>query len=106
MHAGSADVVSMGCVYIGDSSSKEIAAFQIHDSAGDEDQSNQTLDPVIIRDDYELYTDRLDDECSVLFDNVNPHTSSYKTIVIRNYRSAHVTLYQNMYTYIYCHTSD
>ena len=80
MYAGSADVVSVECVYIADSSSLEVAQFTSPDVS-------QGVDPVISSIDYDLYTERLE-ECSVEFDAVNPLSPSYMTAVIRNYRSA------------------
>ena len=88
-HAGGADVVSVGCVYTGASSSQEIKQL----TATSDPSSLQSTDP-LIGDDYELYTNRLED-CSALFDTVNPHTPSYKTVVIRNFRSAVKINYMN-----------
>ena len=76
--AGRADVPSVGCVSIRDSTSQEVAQFTT-------DQPGQGVDPVISAIDGELYTDRLED-CSVVFDTVNPHRPAYKTLVIRNFR--------------------
>lgn len=77
---GVADVVSADCVYIGDSPSQQVAQFTSGQPA------NQQVDPLITTIDYDLYTERLE-ICNVTFDAVNPQTSSYKTVVIRNYRS-------------------
>ena len=81
MTPGSADVLSVGCVSIGDSSSQEISQLT---SCGD-DKSNQVVDPVMSAVDYDLRMDQLED-CGVVFDEVNPHCPAHKTIVIRNYR--------------------
>ena len=86
VHAGSGDVVSVGCVYIGDSSLQEISQFTTSSDSSDEDRSNQRgVDPVISAIDYDLYMEQLE-EASVAFDVVNPHSPAYKTVVIRNYR--------------------
>lgn len=82
--AGVADVVSVGCVYIGESTSRQVAQFTSTDVG---QPPNQPVDPLISTIDYELYTERLE-ECNAVFDTVNPQTPSYKTVVIRNYRSA------------------
>lgn len=79
---GSADVVSVGCVSIGNTSQQEIQQLMSYDN---ENQHGERVDPLMIAVDYELYTEKLD-ECSVVFDAVNPRASSYKTVVIRNYR--------------------
>ena len=86
MCTGTADVVSVGCVYIGESSSQEVEQFTSSDGSC---QPNQRVDPVMSSIGYELHTEQLK-ECNVDFEAVNPHTPSYKTIVIRNYRSAAV----------------
>lgn len=86
---GVADVLSAGCVYIGDSSSQQVAQFTSGQPA------NQQVDPLISTIDYDLYTERLE-ECNITFDAANPRTSSYKTVVIRNYRSP---LCPNTYPY-------
>jgi hypothetical protein len=80
---GTADVVSVGCVFIGESSSEEVEQFTSGDGGC---QPNQRVDPVMSSIGYELHTERLK-ECNVDFEAVNPHTPSYKTVVIRNYRS-------------------
>ncbi|CAI8007765.1 Deleted in lung and esophageal cancer protein 1 [Geodia barretti] len=80
---GSGDVVSVGCVSIGDSSLQEISQFT--SDGNDADRSNQRgVDPVMSAVDYDLYTEQLE-ECSVVFDVVNPRSPAYKTVVIRNY---------------------
>jgi hypothetical protein len=84
---GSGDVVSVGCVSIGDSSLQEISQFTSDGSENhDADRSHQRgVDPVMSAvDDYDLYTEQLE-ECSVVFDVVNPRSPAYKTVVIRNY---------------------
>ena len=86
MCTGTADVVSVGCVYIGDSSSQEVEQFTFGDGSC---QPNQRVDPVMSSIGYELHMEQLK-ECNVEFEAVNPHTPSYKTIVVRNYRSAAV----------------
>lgn len=97
---GVADVLSAGCVYIGDSSSQQVAQFTSGQSA------NQRVDPLISTIDYDLYTERLE-ECNITFDAVNPQTSSYKTVVIRNYRSPlcpnshHAICYSSDYMYVH-----
>ena len=63
---------------IGNSTSQEVSRLTPSDT-------NQGVDPVISAIDEELYTERLED-CSVVFDSVNPHSTAYKTVVIRNYR--------------------
>ena len=84
--AGVADVVSVGCVYIGHSSPQEISRLT---SSSASTPYGLQVDPLMSNITYELYTEQLE-ECNVVFDTVNPHTPSYKTVVIRNYRSAAV----------------
>ena len=84
MCTGTADVVCVGCVWIGDSSSREVEEFT--SSSAGRGQPSPWVDPVISGIDYELHRDWLK-ECSVVFDTVNPHNAAYKTIVIVNHRS-------------------
>lgn len=95
IHAGSADVVSVGCVSIGDSSRLEISQLTSDNTSGGGGGDNisnwRGVDPVISAADYDLYTEQLE-ECRVVFEVVNPHSPAYKTVVIRNYRSASCVL--------------
>ena len=94
--------MSVGCVSIGDSSLQEISQFTSDGSENhDADRSNQRgVDPVMSAvDDYDLYTEQLE-ECSVVFDVVNPRSPAYKTVVIRNYWYLNDSLVHNVYTWL------
>ena len=99
---GTADMMSVGCVYIGNSSSQEISQF----TAADNSQPTSTsckVDLLMNSIAYELYTELLE-ECNVVFDSVNPHTAAHKTVVIRNYRSAMSYIHVHMYMYLHVRT--
>ena len=88
--------MSVGCVSIGDSSLQEISQFT--SDGNDADRSNQRgVDPVMSAVDYDLYTEQLE-ECSVVFDVVNPRSPAYKTVVIRNYWYLSDSLVHNVCT--------
>ena len=77
MYVGAADMVVVGCVFIGDSSSEEMA--RVNASKCQE----EGVDPVIMGANY---GDQSVEESVVMFEAVNPGNCVYKTVAIRNYR--------------------
>ena len=71
----------MGCVFIGPSSSSEIASFKVARMDGE--------DPIVsgIDADYNYCQDCEDvlESPTVKFDRVNPHNVAYRTVVVRNF---------------------
>ena len=82
----------MGCVFIGPSSSSEIASFKVALMNGE--------DPIIsgIAADYNYCGDCEDvlESPTVKFDRVNPHNVAYRTVVVRNFWYSE----QFMYTHV------
>ena len=94
-------MVSVGCVFIGDSSSQEVAQF----TATDAKQHNQGVDSVISSINYDHYQEPVGD-CTVVFDAVNPQNPAYQTVVIRNYRSVHTHAHTCMHTCTHAQEED
>ena len=87
----------MGCVFIGPSSSSEIASFKISPGYSLMDGEDPVISGIDANYNYCGECEDVLESPTVTFDHVNPHNAAYRTVVVRNFWYS----VQIMYTHIY-----
>ena len=87
----------MGCVFIGPSSSSEIASFKISACYFLKDREDPTISGIDTDYNYCGECEDVLESPTVKFDHVNPHNAAYRTVVVRNFWYSVQIMYTQMY---------